>query len=112
MRFLQLSLLIVATGLQQALGGDVLSTNGYSKCLDTEAIKITRMHIEYDKATNMMNFDVGGISTRTQNVTAQLTVTAYGRQIDAKTFNPCEEGIRLLCPGKLIVDTLPGSTMY
>lgn len=95
-----LPLILVSTlGPRQVLGGDVLATNGFSTCLASETIKIQRLKIAYNRATNNMTFDVAGFSEKEQNVTAVLTVTAYGKKLNERTFNPCEEGIKMLCPG-------------
>lgn len=59
------------------------------------------MHIKYDKSTNQIEFDIAGTSDAVQNVTAILTVTAYGRQLDQREFNFCDEGIEMLCPGTI-----------
>ena len=98
-RLLPALLLISALGPWLVQGGDVLTTDGFSKCPDTESIKITKVHIKYDKAKNVIDFDVAGISTKEQNVTAILEVYAYGRKIEQKKFDPCEEKIQFLCPG-------------
>ncbi|KAF8464394.1 hypothetical protein BDZ91DRAFT_660122 [Kalaharituber pfeilii] len=91
-------LLLSTLGPQQVLGGDILTTDGFSTCLDTDSVKIHKLQIKYDRSTNLVTFDVAGSSLKTQNVTAVLKVTAYGRLIDEKKFDPCKEGIEFLCP--------------
>lgn len=94
-----LPLLILSTlGPRQVLGGDVLATNGFASCLDTGTIKITRLKMQYDRTTNNMTFDVAGYADQEQNVTAVLTITAYGRELQKKTFDPCKEGLSIFCP--------------
>ncbi len=63
------------------------------------------MNIEFDRTTNLVNFDVSGTSDKVQNVTATLTVYAYGNQVYNNSFNPCDESshVEQLCPGKLDV---------
>lgn len=103
-----LPLLLVSTLCpQQVLGGDILATNGFASCLDTETIKITRLKLQYDRTTNNMTFDVAGISEKEQNVTAVLTVTAYGRQLTERKFDPCKEGLKMLCPGMVKTQNSP-----
>lgn len=98
--FSLLSLLLVSTlGPRLVQGGDVLTTDGFSKCLESEDLVIDKMHITYDKAVGKVAFDVGGTSKKEQNVKAELVVTAYGREVYRKKFNPCVDGIELLCPG-------------
>lgn len=99
-----LSWLILASTLYpwRVLGGDILATDGFSTCLDNDKIHLSRMNIQYDKATNQLTFDIAGTSQESQNVTAVLTVTAYGKQLDKREFNFCEEGIQMLCPGTIV----------
>ena len=101
--------LILASTLYpwRVLGGDVLATDGFSTCIDNDKIHLTRMHIKYDKSTNEITFDIAGTSQEAQNVTAILTVTAYGRQLDKREFNFCEQGIKMLCPGTVIFPRFP-----
>ncbi|KAI5807481.1 hypothetical protein DFH27DRAFT_640344 [Peziza echinospora] len=91
-------LLISTLAPRPVLGGDILTTDGFSTCLNSDTLKITRMHLKYDRSTNLIEFDVGGISTKTQNVRAILKVMAYGRVIQEKEFDPCAEKIDMLCP--------------
>lgn len=58
------------------------------------------MNIQYNRATQKVTFDVAGTSTKVQNVTASLTVLAYGQQVYQKDFNPCDSStpVQQLCP--------------
>ncbi|KAF8422707.1 hypothetical protein EV426DRAFT_702522 [Tirmania nivea] len=91
-------LLVTTLGPQQVLGGDILETNGFAACLENNTINISRLKLLYDRSTNNVTFDLAGTSSKEQNVTAVLTVTAYGKQLDGRSINPCEEGIKMLCP--------------
>lgn len=84
------------------LGADILKTSGYSTCLADAEIKVDDVNISYDRSVNKVIFDVAGSSTKVQNVTATLTVTAYGKQVYEKFFDPCEDATKVdqLCPGK------------
>jgi hypothetical protein len=83
------------------LGGDILSTQGYSLCSNNPTIKVEALDIQYDRTTNMVVFNVAGSSSESQNVRANIVVTAYGKQVYQKAFNPCESGtyVEQLCPG-------------
>jgi hypothetical protein len=83
-------------------GVDVLQTNGFSTCGADSDIKVNKMNIQYNRATQKVIFDVGGTSSKEQKVMASLTVSAYGNQIYEKTFNPCDAATKVdqLCPGK------------
>ena len=90
-------------------GGDVLETNGYSMCGGSSDIQVQKMNIQYNRATQKVTFDVGGTSSKQQNVTASLTVLAYGQQVYKKDFNPCDAASKVdqLCPGMSALELDP-----
>ncbi|PGH00794.1 hypothetical protein GX51_05571 [Blastomyces parvus] len=85
--------------LDHVNGIDILKNNGFTTCLDSSDIKVEKLSLQFDRSTNTMTFDVAGSSTKTQNVTAELVVEAYGQKI-TKSFNPCDAGTKVdqLCP--------------
>lgn len=95
-----LPLLTLATLPVGVLGGDVISTDGFTTCIDDPKISVTAMNIQYDKSTNIVTFDVSGTSSEAQNVTAKIEVTAYGQSVYSKSFDPCDSGtyVAQLCP--------------
>lgn len=86
----------------RVLGGDVLKTSGFTTCLASSTITVDKLDVQYDRSVNTVTFDVSGSSSKEQNVTASLTVTAYGKQIYQKDFDPCAEDTKVqqLCPGR------------
>ncbi|KAF4311637.1 hypothetical protein GTA08_BOTSDO12761 [Botryosphaeria dothidea] len=82
------------------LAGDVLTTNGFTTCLNNASIEITKMDVTYNRKTNKVVFDVAGTSTAEQKVMASLVVSAYGKEVYSKSFNPCDEDNKVdqLCP--------------
>ena len=58
------------------------------------------MNIQYNRQTKQVTFDVAGTSEKEQKVTASLVVTAYGKQVYQKDFNPCDKDtlVQQLCP--------------
>lgn len=85
------------------LGADVLTTSGYTTCLDSATVKVTALDATYNRNTKIIDFNVAGSSTKEQNVTASLVVTAYGEEVYTKTFNPCDyegQAMKQLCPGR------------
>ncbi|KAI9680282.1 MAG: hypothetical protein M1822_007281 [Bathelium mastoideum] len=96
--FLSSTLLLGA--LPSAVLGDtqILSTSGFTNCINNGSINVTQMNVVYNHATNAINFDVAGTSASEQNVTAALTFTAYGKQVYQKDFDPCNPLIAQLCP--------------
>lgn len=101
MHLLQASSLLL---LPAALAADVLRTEGFSTCLDNAQIRVNRMDIEYDKASNQVIFDVSGTSEKEQKVIATLVVSAYGKEVYQREFDPCDEASKVdqLCPGKVL----------
>lgn len=91
-------LLLASASAHLAAAVDVLKTNGFSTCLETSDIKVDRMNIAYDRAKNVVTFDVGGTSKHAQEVDAELVVTAYGREVYRDAFDPCDKNIAQLCP--------------
>lgn len=88
---------LLATG---AMASDILTTSGFSDCGSDASIKVDHIDITYNNANKTVMFDVAGSSTKQQNVTARLSVSAYGNQIYQRSFNPCDEStfVEQLCP--------------
>ena len=82
-----------------SFAGDVLSSSGFTACQNNNSINVQTANVQFDRSTSALNFSVAGTSDSVQNVTATLTVTAYGKQVYTKTIYPCEENIPHLCPG-------------
>lgn len=94
----------VVAGLALAngvVGIDILQTTGFSSCTANSSVSVQRINISYNANNKTVSFDVKGTSTKVQNVTAILNVTAYGQQIYSNAFNPCDKGtfVKQLCPG-------------
>ena len=81
---------------------DVLETTGFTTCMPNSDVTVTALNIQYDRTTQLITFDVAGTSSKVENVTAALYVTAYGKQVYQKSFNPCEGDSKVdqLCPGE------------
>ncbi|KAM3507805.1 hypothetical protein MY11210_007008 [Beauveria gryllotalpidicola] len=88
---------LLATG---AMASDILTTSGFTDCGSDASIKVDKVDITYNNANKTVLFDVAGTSTKQQNVTAHLKVSAYGNQIYQRSFNPCDTStfIQQLCP--------------
>ena len=88
---------LIATGV---IAQDILKTNGFTSCVDNSSITVDRVNIRYNNDNKTVVFDVAGTSSKDQNVTAELDVTAYGNSIYSNSFNPCDAGtfVERLCP--------------
>lgn len=91
--------------LSGALGTDILSTNGFLDCSNNSTITVNNLNLQFDRSTNLLTFDVSGTSSKSQAVTATLTVTAYGIQVYQKSFDPCDAATKVdqLCPCRLTI---------
>lgn len=100
------SLLALSTLPVRVLCGDVLSTDGFTLCYDDPTIQITAMSVTFDRTTSLVTYNIQGSSSQAQNVTAKVTVTAYGSDLYSKEFNPCDSGnyVEALCPGRSIIN--------
>lgn len=83
-----------------ALGDQVLVTGGFSNCESDKSIMVQKVNMSYDNDAKLVTFDVAGTSKTVQNVTATLVVKAYGMEVYANSFNPCEADtyVDQLCP--------------
>ncbi|KAL2016422.1 hypothetical protein VTK56DRAFT_3543 [Thermocarpiscus australiensis] len=88
---------VLANGV---LGADVLETVGFSNCNANASVSVQRVDIKYNNDNKTVSFNVAGTSTKVQNVTAILNVTAYGQNIYSNTFDPCAQTtfVEQLCP--------------
>lgn len=95
-------IIILGTLPAIVLANDILKTQGFTSCMDNSTITVTNLDIQYDRSAEAITFDVGGASSRTQEVMASLTVTAYGKEVYKKDFNPCANDTKVtqLCPGR------------
>ncbi|KAK8050361.1 hypothetical protein PG994_012091 [Apiospora phragmitis] len=92
---------IWATTLALGVVGDqILTADNFANCKTTSDITITKSNFQYNNDAKKVTFDVLGMSNKRQNVTATLKVTAYGQEVYANSFNPCEEKtyVEQLCP--------------
>jgi hypothetical protein len=94
---------ICATALAtQAFGQQILNTNGFTNCESGTSIEVQNVDMTYDNSAKTVVFDVAGRSDKVQNVTAKLSVVAYGQEVYSNSFNPCDAltFVERLCPGK------------
>lgn len=84
----------------RAMGGQILKTSGFTNCGSDSSIKVNKIDITYNNENKTVSFDVSGSSSKEQNVTAVLNVTAYGNSVYSKSFNPCDKStfVDRLCP--------------
>ncbi|PQE19965.1 transient receptor potential ion channel protein [Rutstroemia sp. NJR-2017a BVV2] len=95
-----ISLFLLGTLPARVLADQILRTTSFSSCLDQSNIVVQKMDISYDNDAKTVTFNVAGTSNLSQNVTAQLNVTAYGISVYQNSFNPCDESTKVaaLCP--------------
>ena len=85
-------------------GTDILKTSGFSTCATGSDMTVNNINVQFNRTDSTVIFDVSGSSARIQNVTASLTVTAYGKQVYQREFDPCDGATKVeqLCPGRQI----------
>ncbi|KAF7929463.1 uncharacterized protein EAE98_005381 [Botrytis deweyae] len=95
-----LSLVLIGTLPGRVLAAQTLTTTGYTSCLADSNISVQKMAVTYNNDAKTVTFDVAGSSTKSQNVTAEINVTAYGISVYSNTFNPCDSTtfVEQLCP--------------
>lgn len=93
-----LAWLVIPALFSTSLAADILSSSGFANCNPNAEIRVNHANITFDRSSGIVYFDVSGTSTKEQNVTASLSVTAYGQEVYSRTFNPCEEHVTQLCP--------------
>ncbi|EPE04748.1 transient receptor potential ion channel [Ophiostoma piceae UAMH 11346] len=95
---------LAATALASLVTGvaadNILQTSSFSNCGNNSDITVQKVDIQYNSNNQTVTFDVAGSSSKLQNVTAILNVTAYGIQVYSNAFNPCDAGtfVSQLCP--------------
>ncbi|KAK3185630.1 hypothetical protein K4F52_005495 [Lecanicillium sp. MT-2017a] len=83
-----------------AFAADLLKTSGFTDCGSDASVKVDKVDITYDNDKKTVVFDFAGSSSKEQNVTAVLKVTAYGNEVYSNSFNPCDKStfVEQLCP--------------
>lgn len=101
--FLRRALLVAVACAGVVRAVDILQTTGFSSCGKNAEIQVKKVDIKYNNDNKTVSFDVAGFSTKVQNVTAILNVTAYGNQVYSNTFDPCKSDtfVQQLCPGMI-----------
>ena len=86
-----------------ASANDILKTAGFTACVEDSKVTVQNLDIQFNRQTNQLIFDVAGTSAEEQRVMAMLSVSAYGKEVYSKDFNPCDEATKVaqLCPSKL-----------
>ncbi|KAL4901947.1 hypothetical protein BDW74DRAFT_68570 [Aspergillus multicolor] len=94
------TLAVLALLAARGYAADTLSTESLSTCLTDSDIQVNKLDITFSRSTKNITFDVSGTNTRVQNVTASLSVTAYGNEVYTKEFDPCDSAnyVEKLCP--------------
>jgi hypothetical protein len=81
---------------------NILETIGFTSCQNGSAtIQVEKVNIQYNAGDKFVSYDLAGSSSRSQNVTGELVVTAFGNEVFSQKFNPCDPGtfVQQLCPG-------------
>lgn len=90
----------VTSCLGLASANQVLRTSGFVECQNSADISVKNVDVTYDATAKTVTFNIAGSSSRVMNVTAELSVTAYGKSVYSNTFRPCDPAnfVEQLCP--------------
>ncbi|KAK9240447.1 hypothetical protein V1525DRAFT_394987 [Lipomyces kononenkoae] len=92
------SLAVLATS-RFVLADATIGTSTFYTCDNINATVIaSNFSVSYSQQTQNITFDLAGTSVEQQNVTATISVSAYGKNLFNYTFHPCDYGIKPLCP--------------
>ncbi|KAL6904344.1 TRP domain-containing protein [Trichoderma evansii] len=82
------------------MGDQILTTTGFTDCGSLPSVTIHQLSVTYDNNARTVTFDIEGVSTISENVTASLDVTAYGVNAFTNSFDPCDPKslVNELCP--------------
>jgi ML-like domain len=84
-------------------GRPVLRNNGLSSCAEDSSYSIyfQKLDFEYYGDDKTFRIDIEGSSDKTQNITAVLSIAAYGNDRYSEELDPCDSltFIQQLCPG-------------
>ncbi|KAK9478989.1 TRP-domain-containing protein [Lipomyces japonicus] len=90
---------LVASVTTFVAAADVISTNQVYTCDSSAAsIFVNDLSIQYDRQSKNVTFNIQGSSAKSQNVSATLDVTAYGKHLFSYSFDPCAYDISQICP--------------
>lgn len=95
------SLCLLGTLPVGVLGADILQISGFTSCLSNSTVSVNTVNVQFDRSDNTVTFDLAGSSSQVQNVTALLSIVAYGKQVYQTSFDPCAANTKVeqLCPG-------------
>ncbi|CAK4032204.1 related to DUF907 domain [Lecanosticta acicola] len=92
----QLPLFLLSALPVGVLGGDILTTDGFSTCVSDPSIKVEALNVTYNRSNRKIIFDVAGSSAESQKVLLNLVVSAYGQQVYTKEYDPCDNATNMV----------------
>jgi len=78
-----------------------LETNSLLSCQNNNGFSASLFHVRYHPNNSTLDFNIVGTSTIAANITAEISVTAYGYDITTINFDPCANSASIisgLCP--------------
>ncbi|KAK9455074.1 hypothetical protein V1511DRAFT_459054 [Dipodascopsis uninucleata] len=100
MRFSSLAALLLATSLQLASATRLVKSTSLQTCIDNSDFSASLFNFNFTPDNRTVSIDIVAVSTLTGNITADLTINAYGLNILTKSLNPCDLNLDQLCPMK------------
>jgi len=88
----------LATLLSPVLGAELLQSKSLNTCQENSGFSASLFNIAFTPINNTASVDVVAVSSIQGKVVFDFTVRAYGFEIIRSTFDPCDGGLRGLCP--------------
>lgn len=90
------TVLSVLSDLSSALR--IIESKSLNPCQDNSNFTATRFNVVFTPDNGSLAFDVGGVSSISGFVQAEVDVIAYGYEALKQNFNPCDLGLLGMCP--------------
>jgi hypothetical protein len=90
------------------LAENIIESNSLNSCMKGSNFTATLFNVAYTPKNNSISLNINGVSSIVGNVTALLTVKAYGFNIVNETLDPCSLGLAGFCPmqtGQINIET-------
>lgn len=89
---------VLLTLVNVSAAQDMIESSSLTNCQGDSGFSASLFDVVYTPANNSLSVSVNGISTIAGNVTADITVLAYGYQVIQQSVNPCDTNLDGLCP--------------
>ncbi|KAK9358730.1 hypothetical protein V1504DRAFT_460079 [Lipomyces starkeyi] len=86
--------------LPSASATRLIKSTSLQTCIENSDFSASLFNVVFTPDNRTISIDIVAVSSLEGNVTAKLTIDAYGLTVVTDTINPCELGMDQLCPMK------------